>query len=998
MRKLILLFTTAFVLSFSLFAQVRVEGRIVDQSGEALPGVNVVEDGTNNFAVSDANGNYVLTDVDKNSSLVFSFIGMLKERIKVGNNTRIDVVMQEDAVSLDEVVSIGYGTVRKRDLTGAVQSVKSAEITQIPTGNMMQALQGKVAGLDIVRTSGRATSGVEMTLRGKRSISGSNTPLFIIDGVIGNYEDINPNDVESIEILKDASSTAIYGSAGANGVLIVTTKKGHKGKTTVNVDSYYGVNGFLQFPAVRTGEDYITLRRQANLTTGAWGEGDVDSKLFSNAEWNAIENNQWADWFKLGTRNGALQNHSVSMSGGSENTIAYFSLNYYNEEGILKNDDISKYSFRANVEHQAKKWLKAGLNVNGSFNDQNERKGQYFTRVLSLLPLGTPYNEDGTINPFPLAGDTQLSPLADMAEDQYVNNKIALGVNPTAYLQISPVKGLTARSVFSSYLNFSRQGLFKGALSADGYGDGKNSAQVINGNRCDYKWENIITYDFSLNDVHNIAITGVTSWSKNQSERASILGYNLNWDKYLFYNLGATDMQSRVAGSSFVRTQMMSYAARVNYNYMGRYFLTISNRLDGASILAQGNKWDYFPAAALAWRISDEEFMQGFDNLDNLKLRLGYGVTGNAGASAYATLNFGVSGSNLAFQETPAPYYMFSSNLANQILDWEKSYNWNLGIDLNLFKNRVNITMEAYNTDTKDILFQRNLPASTGGYQAGNYSIWENVCETQNRGLEFELNTINIRNSSFVWSTTLSLATNREKITKFVSKDPVTNGSTYLVEGYPIESFYDYKYLGIWQLDEAATATLYNRVPGDVKIEEVVVDNNYTTDDRQVLGSPTPKLIFGLSNTFTYKGVDLTLLFDARIGQMMSYGILGWYNPSGEGNGPAIIDYWTPENPEGRFPRPNASYARFANLPLGTNSLFYIDGSYCKLRNVTLGYSLPATFLNKLNISKARIYATASNPLIFTKSKYLKNYDPELGGDDEFPLAKQVVFGINLSF
>lgn len=998
MRKLILLLVSGFALSFSLLAQVRIQGRITDQSGEALPGVNVVEDGTNNFAVSDVNGNYVLTDVNRNSTLIFSFVGMLREEIQVGNRTRIDVVMREDAVSLEEVVAIGYGTVKKRDLTGAVQSIKSAEITQIPTGNMMQALQGRVAGLDIVRRSGRATSGVEMVLRGKRSISGSNTPLFIIDGVIGNYEDINPNDVESIEIMKDASSTAIYGSAGANGVIIVTTKKGQKGKAVVNVDSYYGVNGFLQFPPVRTGEDYIELRRQANLTTGAWARGDADSKLFSDPEWDAIQKNQWVDWFELGTRDGVLQNHSVSVSGGSENTIGYFSLNYYNEEGILKSDDISKYSFRANVEHQAKKWLKAGLNINGAFTDQNERKGQYFTRVLCLLPLGTPYNEDGTINPFPLAGDTQLSPIADMAEDQYVNNRIALGVNPTSYLQINPIKGLTAKSVFSAYLNFSRQGLFKGALSADGYGEGKSSAQIINGNRYNYKWENIVTYDFSIDDVHNFGITGVTSWSENQGENASILGYNLNWNKYLFYNLAATDMQSRVATSSYVRTQMMSYAARVNYNYMGRYFLTVSNRWDGASILAEGNKWDYFPAAALAWRISDEGFMQGLDKLDNLKLRLGYGVTGNAGASAYATLNFGVAGSNLAFQETPAPYYMFSQNLANQVLDWEKSYNWNLGIDLNMFKNRVNITTELYNTDTKDILFKRNLPASTGGYKAGNYSIWENVCETQNRGIEFEVNTVNIKSNNFSWSTTLSLAANREKITKFVSEDPVTNGSTYLVEGYPIQSFYDYKYLGIWQEDEATEAALYGRVPGDVKIEEVLVDSTYTTADRQVIGSPTPKLIFGLSNTFTYKGIDLTVLLDARIGQTMSYGILGWYNPNGEGNGPAVVDYWTPENPEGRFPRPNASYSRFANLPLGTNSLFYIDGSYCKVRNVTLGYSLPNNLLRKLNLNKARIYATASNPVIFTKSKYLKNYDPELGGADEFPLAKQLVFGINLSF
>jgi TonB-dependent SusC/RagA subfamily outer membrane receptor len=479
--------------------------------------------------------------------------------------------------------------------------------------------------------------------------------------------------VETIEVLKDASSTAIYGSAGANGVIIITTKSGKKGKPTINVDSYYGVNGFLEFPAVRRGEDYIELRRQANITTGAWKEGDPDSKLFSTAEWDAIQNNQWVDWFKLGTRDGTLQNHSISMSGGNDRTTSYFSLNYYKEEGIVLKDDYTKYSFRANVEHQITDWLKGGFNVNGAFIDQNERKGQFFTRVLCLIPLGKPYNDDGTINPFPLAGDTQLSPISDMAENQYVNNTHSLGVNPVSFLEIKPFKGFSARTVLSSYLNFSRQGIYKGKLSADGYGDGKSSAQVVNANRYDYKWENIFNYDFKLAEVHNFTLTGVTSWEKNQRENSSILGYNINWDKYLFHNLGATDLTSRVASSSYTGSQMLSFVGRINYSYMGRYLLTLSNRWDGASILAEGNKWDNFPAAALAWRISEEAFMSSFDNVNNLKLRVGYGVTGNAGAAPYSTLSFGVAGSNLAFQETPAPYYMFSKNIANKALGWEKS-------------------------------------------------------------------------------------------------------------------------------------------------------------------------------------------------------------------------------------------------------------------------------------------------------------------------------------
>lgn len=975
-----------------------VNGKVTDSSGQPLPGVTVVVKGTTAGTITDVDGNYSIANVPANGTLVFSFVGMRMQEIVVGNQSTVNVAMEEDAIGIEEVVAIGYGTVRKRDLTGSVQSVKSEDIVIAPKGNVMESIQGRVAGLNISRSSGRSGADMIMTLRGTRSINGSNTPLFIIDGVEGNYEDINPNDIESIEVLKDASSTAIYGSAGANGVIIITSKTGKKGELKINFDAYTGVNGLLQFPAVRTGDDYIELRRQANRTIGAWSPGDPDSKVFTNDEWNAIENDQWADWFDLGTRNGTLQNYSLSMSGGNDKTSAYFSLNYYNEEGILKDDDNTRYSFRGNVEHRISDWIKGGLNVLGAFTDRNERKGQYFTRVLSLMPLGTPYNEDGSINPFPLAGDTQLSPLADMAKNQYTNNYHILGVNPTTYLEINPVKGLSLRTVLSSYLNFSRHGLYKGALSADGYGDGKSSAQVINGNIYNYKWENILSYKYDLSDDHHFIFTGVTSWSKNQNENSSILGYNIDWDKYLFHNLAATDGTSRVATSNYTRTQLMSYVARLNYNYKDRYLFTVSNRWDGSSILAEGKKWDNFPAAAIAWRISDEPFMTDASSIDNLKLRVGYGITGNAGADAYSTLSFGAAGSNLAFQETPAPYYMFSRNIANKNLGWEKSYNWNAGVDLNMFKNRLNITLDAYRTNTKDILFNRNLPASTGGYQTSNYSIWENVCETLNQGVEAVINSNNLKDRELTWSTTLTFARNHEEITEFTSDAPVTNGQLYLVKGHPINSHYDYKYLGIWQENEAEEAAVFGRVPGDVKILDYNEDSQYTTDDRVVLGSPTPKWTAGLSNTFTYKGFDLTIFLDSRWGGMMNYMIMGWYNPDGTGNGPALADYWTPENPGGHFPRPNASYGRFANMPLGTTSLFYIDGSYIKLRNLTIGYSLPKSLLKKLDLTKARVYATASNLFTYTKSDYLKDYDPELGGADEFPLARQVVIGVNISF
>lgn len=982
----------------TLWAQSKtVQGTVTDAAGSPVIGVSVTVKGTTTGVTTDAQGKYSIKVPGAQSVLEFNYLGYVGQEVAVGAKTVVDVTMAEDAENIDEVVVIGYGAVKKRDLTGAVQSVKGEDITLTPTTNVMEAIQGKVAGLDITRQSGKAGSGVDMTLRGSRSINGSNTPLFIIDGVAGNYSDINPNDIKSIEVLKDASSTAIYGSAGANGVVIITTKTGEKGRLVVNFDAYYGTNYNIQFPEVRSGDDYIELRRQAGITSGSWSRGESDSKLFSAEEWSAIQNNQWVDWFKEGTRNGALQNYSISMSGGNDKTTGYFSVNYNKEEGIMRNDDLARYSFRANVDHQVTKWLKGGLNVTAAFTDQNERKGQFFTRVLCLMPLGTPYNADGTINTFPLPGDPQLSPIADMAENQYVNNHHILGLNPTAYLEVTPIKGLSIKSMVSSYLYFARQGTYKGKYSADGYGVGKSSASVTNNNRYNYRWENIINYNFTLGQDHSFGLTGVISWEKNQREEAIATAYNIDWDKYLFHNLKAGKDAPSI-DSDYTQTQLMSYVARVNYSYKGRYLVTVSNRWDGSSILAKGHKWDMFPAAAVAWRISDEPFMANVSKIDNLKLRVGYGVTGNAGASAYATQSFGEAGNNLAFQETPAPYYMFSQNLSNTALSWEKSYNTNVGVDLNMFRNRLNVVVDGYYTKTKDILFERNLPASTGGFKTGNYKIWENVCETMNRGIEVVINSVNIQKKNFNWSTTLSFAANHEEITNFTSDMPIDNGGTWLIKGHPIKSYYDYKYAGIWQMNEADIAAKYGMAPGDVKIDEVKKDDyKYDANDRQVLGSPTPSWTGGLSNTFTYKGIDLTVFFQARWGQMMNYGILGWYNPSGEGNGPAIIDYWTPENPGGRFPRPRNG-VNFSKLPTGASSLMYIDGSYVKLKNITLGYTLPAKITEKVKISKARFYATVSNPFIFTKSEYLKNYDPELGGADEFPMAKQFVFGVNISF
>lgn len=976
---------------------IMVSGLITDEKNVPIIGATIKIKGGTTGTVTDIDGKFKL-NAPRDGQLLISYIGYKSREIPVAGKTYIRVSLAEDIENLNEIVVVGYGTMNKRDLTGTVQTIKSKNITLAPTSNPAEALQGKVAGLNIVKSSGQAGSDVSITLRGDRSLNGNNAPLFIIDGVPGNYSDLNPNDIESIEVLKDASSAAIYGSAGSNGIIMITTKKAKSGKVKINFNMYEGYNGFLRYPSACMKDGYINLRREAYRTTNGAYPTD-DAVLFSSAEWEAVKNNQWVDWLDEGTQNGKTQNYSLSFSGGNEKTTAYFSANYNKIEGVVKNDNSSKYSFKTTIDHKFNKYLKSGANVLGSYKITNGLRGQYFTRIYAISPLGTAYNEDGSINIFPVAGSTSdLSPLADMQGEQYKNNTKTLGLNPTAYIEIKPIKGLSVKTVISSYLSFYRTGLYNGQYSSAGYGNGKSSAEINNGNTVNYRWENIANYDFTLKHDHHFIITGVTSWAHDTKETSGMSGYNIDYP-YEFYNMGVSDATSRDISSGYVKTQNMAYIIRANYSYKGRYLLTVSNRYEGSSMLADGHKWANFPAAAVAWRISDESFMENLYWLDNLKLRVSYGVTGNDGVGAYSTQSFSTAGTNLAFQDIAAPYYMYGSTIANRKLTWEKTYGRNIGFDFGVLHNRINLTAEYYYNDTKDVLFKRTLPASQGGSKTSNFSIWQNNCSTNNKGFEFVLNTVNVKTNNFNWSSTITFATNKEKIKSFVSDTPTENASNstyWYIAGHPINSFYDYKYDGIFQ--NVTDAEAYDREVGDVKIEEVEKDNVYDKNDKQYLGSATPKWTCGFSNTFEYKGFDLTFLFDVRWGQTMFDKILGWYDPSGMRNGPKIIDYWTPENTSGRFPRPNSNYTSFSSLPTGANSLFYIDGSYIKLRNITFGYTVPSDLLKKIYVSRLRVYATVTDPYIYTKSKYLKSYDPERGGDDEFPLTRQIVLGLNLSF
>ena len=590
-----------------------VKGTVLDENGEPLIGVSIVVKGTGTGTITDFDGKFSIDLPRGSKELLVSYIGYKDQTITVTGSSPLSVKMIPDTQALDEVVVIGYGTVKKRDLTGAVTSVKSGDITVSPVNNPMEALQGKVAGLDIMKSSGKAGADVDIQLRGTRSIYGSNSPLFIIDGIQGSYNQVNPADIESIEVLKDASSTAIYGSAGANGVVIITTKQGKTGKATVNFDAYVGVSGFAKFPHGMIGDEYVNLKREAWRTKNNEEYPEFMSTIFDKqGVLDAYDAGKWIDWVdEVMGKNGVQQNYNLSITGGTEKTKIFASLNYNNEEGLIKNDNRKRYSMRLNLDQSIFSWAKVGFNTNLTYTDGNTRNQSVFVNALTFLPLGDVYDAGGNINYEYCKDGGKVNPMADEAKDQYVNNTRSTYFTGNAYLELTPLKGLTFKSVLGTTLSNSRNGVFFGKKSIANITSGYQAplAEIYNSASYAYRWENVLTYNFTLAKDHSFGVTGITSYSKNQDEANESHAQGQELAGQSFHNLSAGTEKVQVA-SSFSQTQSMSYAFRLNYSYKGKYLFTFSNRWDGVSHLAAGHKWDSFPAAAIGWRISDETFME----------------------------------------------------------------------------------------------------------------------------------------------------------------------------------------------------------------------------------------------------------------------------------------------------------------------------------------------------------------------------------------------------
>lgn len=1044
---------------FSQNGKVKLSGLVKDENGAAVAGASIVVKGTTAGTLSGSDGIYSLDYTGTKGTLVFSFIGLQRVEVPFNGSGTYNVTMKTSSVDLNEVVAIGYGTVKKRDLTGAVSTVKSQDIIMRPGPDPMEALQGKVAGLDITRTSGQPGAGVTMQLRGTRSFTASGTPLFLIDGLPGDYSTLNPNDIESIDVLKDASSTAVYGSAGSNGVVIITTKNGKAGKLSIDFNAYYGYNGWSITPNMRTGDSYLQAKRDAYkyvwdsnqnawTTAGAiWQSPADDETIFGTDRYALFQQGQFVNWAnEFLQKSAATDNYSLSVSGGNEKTRGYVSFNYTDENGQYKGDDYKLYSTNMRIDHSVKKWVTIGSSMQVSYLKRDKAQDKLENALVSD-PLVQPYNADGTLNTD--LGNNVYNLLLNYQPGVYANvdNNTKLFVNP--YIDIKPLKGLSLLSRASLWLNYSNNYRFDGIGSVNyTYSNaGIAKASIEQDRAYGYQWENILTYNFKVAEDHEFTFTGVTTWNHSQNLNTAMYQNNILTNNFKWYNY--TGDVNTTATSSFSMSKTFGLVGRLNYSYLGKYLFSASIRHDGSSVLYQTNRWDNFPAVSGAWRISEENFMSGTKNwLDNLKLRVGWGVTGSANINPYSSVNTLIS-SNMSLGGTTQPIYLNSQYITNADLSWEKSYNTNIGLDATILNNRVDVVIDVYNTKTDGVIWSVNSPSIYGTYTPGKqYQTYLNICQTNNRGFELTLNTRNIATKDFQWNSALTYSTNKEEILKLTGgvANNITNGAYTLTIGQPVNSFFNYKLDGVWQIGEEKDAAVFGKRPGDLKVDVPEMKRvgegvylktvtaadgtqkstyyytdlsvaqqydqaltaasskySYSANDYQTLGHNSPNWSLGFQNQFTYENFDLSIYTYFRWGQMINYAMLGWYQPNAFATNaspsrtfPQYFNYWTPENPSNEFPVMN--YLSTSSSMTGFAGLSYVDGSFFKIKNVTLGYTVPSNLMKKLSIQKFRFYATITNPLIVAKSHLLKQYDPEMNGSLSYPLTKQVVVGLNLTF
>lgn len=986
---------------------IAVKGVVKDTYGEPIIGASVLEKGTRNGSVTDLDGNFAL-NVSAKGQLEISFIGYQTQEIEIAGKNYLSVVLKEDTKLLDEVVVIGYGTQRKEAITGSVSSVKGDMMREVPSSNISQALQGRVAGVQMAQTSTKPGATMQIRIRGTRSINADNDPLIVLDGIpfSGTIADISTDDIKNLDILKDASATAIYGSRGANGVILITTNKGSKGqKAQVSYSAYFGLKDVMKYPMMH-GTEYGALRARAGLNK----KPGIDEPNTKNED-GSISYSTDTDWQDLFYRTGKVHSHDLGVSGGTEKGSYKFGLGYYRDEAVVPGSDYTRYSIRASLDQEVGKWVRIGFTTNNNFNITNGANiGMY--GVLSMSPVANPYKDDGTFKrTIIMPQDEQwiyTRESINALEDKWVNTTKAFGSYNSAYgeVKIPGVEGLKARVNLGANVRNSNSGSYTGIGVFSSSKDNKNSASIGNSLNTNWAVEDLITYDRLFANKHQVNVVAMYSAEQTRYNSSSISRTNIASDNFQYFNLGQTstsnndDININPDNQGYSVSGLMSWMGRVMYSYDDRYMISATFRTDASSRLAKKNRWHSYPAVSAGWNIHKEAFMKNVTPINALKLRLGYGETSNQSVASYATLgklsvrpyNFGA--------KNATGYYV--SILPNANLGWEYSVTENIGLDFSLFKSRLNGTFEYYVTNTKNLLLSVDLPVTSG---VSSYT--GNVGETQNKGWELSLNGVILDNyNGWTWEAGLNLYGNKNKIVKLASgktKDDIN----WLFVGHPLNVLYDYNRIGIWQESEAGIVKKYEGTGGQVGMVKVEYTGEFKEDGTPVraIGPDDKKVIDcdpdfqgGFNTRVAYKGIDLSIVGTFQSGGILNstlYGSNGYLNLEDGRRGQIKIDYWAPDNINARFPDPNGP--KDSNNPKYGSTLGYFSASYMKIRTITLGYNVPSKWIKKAGFDRLRVYATVQNPFIFFSPYHdQSSMDPETNSYANDGSNSAVAYGSSL--
>ncbi len=983
--------------SQSLFAQgtVTVKGKITDDKGGPIAGASVTVKNTNIGTSTTATGDFTIS-VASNGILIFTATGLTAQEVNVANKTTINISLTTTATNLDQVVVVGYGTQKKRDVTGSVVSVSETALREVPVANIQGALQGRAAGLEVQTVGQNPGAGAQIRIRGIRSISGSNDPLLVLDGIPydGSLNDINPNDIASVDVLKDASATAIYGSRGANGVIILTTKRGRSGEAKIAYNGYYGLGKVAYKYPVFNAQEYRAMR---DISTFAQG--------YQPGELAGIAKGTNTDWQDLMYENSLKTDHNISVSGGSNGNNFSLGGGYYKETSVLPGQDFTRFSLRATIDTRVGKRLRIGLNTLNTLQITNGSQFVYpLFPILSLSPLMSPYDSAGNIVLAPVGNNddklTQYSPLLLKNNNNSWSDRIRrLRTFNSVYAEFQIIEGLKYRANLGLSYAQQQAAQFQASddpLKAPSYFRPLqgNTATVNNGEEWGYTIENLLTYDKAFGK-HRFNFVGLYSIQEGQSFNTSVTKQNITENFIQWYNLGQSDPNpTAVINGGESRSSLLSYMARINYAFDDRFLLTITGRADGSSRLAPGNKWHNYPAVSAGWNITNESFMNRLKVVDNLKLRAGYGQTSNQSVAPYGSLGL-VSNSNGVASPANVIRYNYGPTivqgynvvtLPNANLDWEYTKTVNIGLDFGVLKSRITGAVDYYKSQTDKILYGINLPVTSG--VAGAYIT--NVGKMENYGVEISLSSQNIRSAKgFNWTTDLNLFFNNNKLLQ-LSGNIDRNVGSQLFVGYSMTSIYDFKKLGIWQLNEASEAAKYGAVPGQIKFADVngvgtdgkqtgKPDGKIDDNDRYVIGNSDAKLQGGMTNRFAYKNWDLSVVAYARFGGLLISQIhqpLSSYLTILNGVRSGVkVDYWTPTNPTNWFPMPSASISPQSNA---WTALGYYDASFVKIRSINLGYTFNTAQLKRLSAQSIRLYASVDNvATLFSPYKDQTGIDPE---------------------